>query len=97
MQTFTAVTDESLAATITRAKSRVVLVTPGVSEIVAQAIDALTATPVQPKVVVILDPDEDAYRVGYGDPKGIELLRTLVERPNITFRGGQYLLDEMDL
>jgi len=86
MQTFTAVTDESLAATITRAKSRVVLVTPGVSEVVAQAIGALTAAPDQPKVVVILDPDEDAYRVGYGDLKGIELLRTLVERPSITLR-----------
>jgi hypothetical protein len=86
MQTFTAVTDEILAATITRARSRVVLVIPGVSEIVAQAIDALTAVPDRPKVVVILDPDEDAYRVGYGDLKGIELLRALVERSTVTVR-----------
>lgn len=86
MQTFTAVTDECLAATIKQARSRVVLVTPGVSEVVAQAIEALTAVPDRPKVVVILDPDEDAYRVGYGDLKGIERLRTLVERPSITLR-----------
>lgn len=85
MKTSTAVTDEALANTISCARSRVVLVTPGVSEVVALAIKALTAVPDRPtKVVVILDPDEDAYRVGYGDLKGIELLRTLVERPSIT-------------
>lgn len=86
MQTFTAVTDESLARAIGQARSRVVLVTPGVSEVVSRAIDALTAAPDRPKVVLILDPDEDAYRVGYGDQKGVELLRTLAERPNITLR-----------
>jgi hypothetical protein len=86
VQTFTAVTDESLASTIRQARSRVVLVTPGVSEVVARAIDALTAAPHTPKAVLILDPDEDSYRVGYGDQKGIELLRTLVGRPNVTLR-----------
>lgn len=86
MQTFTAVTDERLAATIRQARSRVVLVTPGISEVVALAIEALTVVLDRPKVVVILDPDEDAYRVGYGDLKGIERLRTLVERPSITLR-----------
>lgn len=49
MQTFTAATDESLASTIQQAKSRVVLVTPGVSEVVAQAIGALTAVPTLPR------------------------------------------------
>jgi hypothetical protein len=42
--------------------------------------------PDRPKVVAILDPDEDAYRVGHGDPKGIELLLTLVERSSIALR-----------
>ena len=42
MQTFTAVTDQSLADIIARARSRVVMVTPGLTEVVADAINTLT-------------------------------------------------------
>lgn len=55
MRTSTAVRDESLASTIKQARSRVVLVTPGVSEVVARAIDTLTAAPQAPKAALIPD------------------------------------------
>jgi hypothetical protein len=86
MNTFMAVTDVTLADTISQAKSRVVLVAPALTETVARAIDGLAK--VQPKVpiVIILDPDEDAYRVGYGDQTGVQLLRDLVQRSNVTVR-----------
>lgn len=86
MKTFTAVTDETVAQTIDASRSRLVLVTPGLSEVVAKAVDQLAATRGEAQVALILDPDEDAYRVGYGDRKGAELLKTLVQRPNVTVR-----------
>jgi len=86
MQTFTAVTDQALADTIARARSRVILVAPGLAEVVAKAIGTLTSTQPGPQITLILDPDEDAYRVGYGDPKGAALLAELVQRPNVTVR-----------
>jgi hypothetical protein len=86
MQTFTAVTDQALADTIAGARSRVVLVAPGLTEVVAKAIGTLTTTQPGPQITLILDPDEDAYRVGYGDPKGAALLAELAQRPNVTVR-----------
>jgi hypothetical protein len=86
MQTFTAVTDQALADTITGARSRVVLVTPGLAEVVAEAIATLSGAQPASQIALILDPDEDAYRVGYGDPKGAALLAELVQRPNVTVR-----------
>jgi hypothetical protein len=89
MQTFTAVTDQSLADIIARARSRVVMVAPGLPEVVADAISTLTAidnAQPRPQITLILDPGEDAYRVGYGDPKGAALLAELVQCQNVTLR-----------
>ncbi|WP_295885532.1 hypothetical protein [uncultured Thiohalocapsa sp.] len=86
MQTFTAVTDQALADTIAGARSRVVLVAPGLAGVVAEASSTLTDPQPGPQITLILDPDEDAYRVGYGDPKGAALLAELVQRPNVTVR-----------
>jgi len=62
MQTFTAVTDQALANTIARARSRLVLVAPGLAEVVASAISTLTGAQPAQQISLILDPDEDAYR-----------------------------------
>jgi hypothetical protein len=86
MKTFAAVTDASVAQAIGEARSRLVLVTPALSERVAKAVDELAQTRPQAQIALILDPDEDAYRVGYGDRKGAELLANLVQRPNVTVR-----------
>jgi len=86
MKTFTAVTDQTVAEIIDQARARVVLVTPGLSEVVASAIDGLGKAKDNVQIVLILGTDEDAYRVGYGDQKGAELLRTLVQCPNVTVR-----------
>ncbi len=76
MQTSTAVTDQALADNhrIAHARSRVILVAPGLAEVVPNAITTLTGAQPAPQITLILDPDEDAYRVGYGDPKGAALL-----------------------
>ena len=86
MQTFTAVTDQCLADIIARARSRVVMVAPGLPEVVANAIYTLTDPQPGPQITLILDPGEDAYRVGYGDPKGAALLAELVQCQNVTLR-----------
>jgi hypothetical protein len=62
------------------------MVAPGLPEVVADAINTLTDAQPGPQITLILDPGEDAYRVGYGDPKGATLLAALAQRPNVTLR-----------
>jgi hypothetical protein len=57
MQTCTAVTDQALADSIARARSRVVLVAPGLTEVVAGAIGTLSRAQPAPQVTPILNPD----------------------------------------
>lgn len=73
METFASVDDTFLASAIDGARSRVVYVAPGIGAASAAAIvramkrDSVTLT-------IILDSDEDAYRIGYGDPQALEVL-----------------------
>ena len=84
MNTFTTVTDETLVERIASARERVVFVSPGVTEGVANALTRAHCNAVA--TTVILDSGEDAYRVGFGDLKGITALHDFVEKHRIPLR-----------
>jgi hypothetical protein len=67
MRTFIAVNDELVSRRIGAASSRVVFVAPAVSLVVAKALGGCFRKAGSVSVTVVLDPDEDAYRIGYGD------------------------------
>lgn len=73
METFQAINDEALASIIRRAVKRVVYVSPGVGQATTEAlVDAIKLGRVA--VTVIIDADEDACRIGYGDHKALAAL-----------------------
>lgn len=74
MNTFQEVNDSTLIKLINNAQQRVVFVAPGVHQTVANAIGRRLAEIDRLQVTVIIDPDEDVCRIGYGDAKGLELL-----------------------
>lgn len=103
MSTFCAVDDAALIQMIQGARKRIVFITPGVHEPVAKAlgerfneIDGLDVT-------VVLDPDEDVCRIGYGDAKGLELVNEHAKNNGFWLRSqpglrvGVLLTDEQTL
>ena len=89
MNTFVAVDDNALAQRIGSANRRVVLVAPGVSSGVAEALGQCFAKPSDISVTVVLDSDDEAYRIGYGDREGLECLQDLVTKYRIAVRSQQ--------
>ncbi len=74
MTVFHPVTEDWLASRIRGASRRLVFVAPAVSEKVVRALnDLLSRGHVDPTIV--LAGDEDAYRVGLGDPEGLRALQ----------------------
>jgi len=80
MSTFQEVNDASLIKLIGEAQQRVVFVAPGVHQTVAEALGQRLAEVDQLQVTVVIDPDEDVCRIGYGDAKGLELLSSYADR-----------------
>jgi hypothetical protein len=77
-RTFTNVDDGVLARLISQASQRVVFVAPGLREPVGMALaSALRRLPGQ--VTVVLDVDAEVCRLGYGDEKGLELIKREAE------------------
>lgn len=66
-----------LIARITDAIDRVVFVAPAVSLRVAEALGKTFRRAGGVSVTVILDPDQEPYRLGYGDPEGLARLQEL--------------------
>ena len=93
---FQTVTGATLSKHITAAKERVVFVAPGVTEDVSKA---LVAAHRRVCVTAILDLNEDAYRIGFGDVAGLCHLRKhqstmrLRQRPGV--RLGLLIADEV--
>ena len=75
MSTFQEVNDSSLIKLIGNAQQRVVFVAPGVHQAVAEALGKRLAEIDRLQVTVVIDPDEDVCRIGYGDAQGLELLK----------------------
>jgi hypothetical protein len=85
MTTFRAVTDETLVAQIASARRRLVFVAPGVTTGVALALETACGRD-SLAVTIILDSDEDAYRVGFGDPDGLAKLHLFAKNHSVPLR-----------
>ncbi len=79
MSTFQEVNDASLIHFISKARQRIVFVAPGVHQPVAEALGKRLCEIDHLQVTVVIDPDEDVCRIGYGDAKGLELLSGYAE------------------
>ena len=74
-RTFATATDASLIALSEGAKARLAVIAPGLTTTVAKALAArMKESPTLP-LTVILDADAEVYRMGYGDPAALEILR----------------------
>jgi hypothetical protein len=97
MNMFQTVTASTLSEHIRAAKERVVFVAPGAAEYVATAL--VEANREQVSVTVVLDNSEDAYRIGFGDVNGLEILRkhesTIRLRQSPGVRLGLLIADEV--
>lgn len=103
MSTFQEVNDATLIKLISQAKQRVVFVAPGVHQPVAEALGKRLAEVDRLQVTVVIDPDEDVCRIGYGDAKGLELLSAYATRQSFALmaqpglRVGVLLVDDVTL
>jgi hypothetical protein len=74
-RTFTTATDDSLIALIQGARTRLALIAPALTTPVADALAARMADLPALSLTVILDADAEVYRMGYGDPEALEIIR----------------------
>ena len=85
MQTFAAVDDAFLRTAIDRATTRVVYVAPGVG--IGSAVGLVSAMSRDNiSLTIILDSDEDAYRIGYGEPIALEELHAAAAQQSFPLR-----------
>ncbi|EMM6685210.1 hypothetical protein ACJJBP_24605 [Pseudomonas aeruginosa] len=103
MSTFQEVNDASLIKLIGKAQQRVVFVAPGVHQAVAEALGKRLVEIDRLQLTVVIDPDEDVCRIGYGDAKGLELLSSYADRQSFALmaqpglRVGVLLVDDVTL
>lgn len=74
-RTFTTATDASLIAMIEGARSKLVVIAPGLTIAVAKALAVRMKDLPILSLTVILDADAEVYRMGYGDPEALEIIR----------------------
>jgi hypothetical protein len=76
MKTFASLNSETMSSAIELAGSRIVYVAPGISEQVAQSIIRIATTEASSeiKIEIVVDPDPDVLRFGYGHINAIEML-----------------------
>jgi hypothetical protein len=86
MATFIAVNDLELSNRIGRARNRIVFIAPGISAKVAGSIGNRFQDVEKLDVTIVLDPDEDVCRIGYGDIQGLELLQRLAVKSQLALR-----------
>lgn len=68
---FKAITANSMAESVKRADHRVIVTAPALREVTSAAIVAAHRRLGREKVVVIVDCDEEVFRLGYGDTQGL--------------------------
>lgn len=74
-RTFTTATDDSLITLIKGATNRLAVIAPGLTTPVAKALAARMADLPSLSLTVVLDADAEVYRMGYGDPEALEIIR----------------------
>lgn len=103
MNTFCEVNDASMIDLISRALNRIVLIAPGVSTHVATALGESFNDVERISITVIIDPDEDVCRLGYGDADGLKQLYAFSQKTGFALmaqpglRLGILLVDDLTL
>lgn len=86
MKTFVPVDDTALIGLIQAAKQRIVFIAPGVTLSVAEALGKRLEHMDQINITVVLDSDEEVFRVGYGEMTALEFLHKLANRQGFSLR-----------
>ena len=86
MAVFQSVQDEDLVHSIESATSRVVFFAPGVSEVVSKALITCMQDGTVGQVMMVLDGDEEACRLGYCDAPSLEKLFAAAKQYDIPLR-----------
>lgn len=74
-RTFTTATDDSLISLIKDARHRIAFIAPALTTPVAQALATRIGNLPALSLTIILDADAEVYRMGYGDPEALEIVR----------------------
>lgn len=82
----TVVTDATVAALISGASRRLVVLAPAITKEVAEAVYERASVMATGTITVILDSDPETYRLGYGDLDGLALLQQAGEEYGLTLR-----------
>lgn len=86
MPVFQSVQDEDLIRGIQSATTRVVFFAPGVSEVVSKALIACMQVGRVKQIMLVLDGDEEACRLGYCDAPSLEKLFAAAQQSNIPLK-----------
>jgi len=86
MKTFVPVDDAALMGLIQAAKQRIVFIAPGMTLPVAKALGHRIEDMDQLNITLVLDSDEEVFRIGYGDMAALEYLHTLANRQGFSLR-----------
>lgn len=86
MSTFTVVNDETLLVAIRAARKKLVLVAPGISKTIAEALGKRFKELGRLSITVILDVDPEVCRLGYGEIEGLQKIKELADENLLELR-----------
>lgn len=89
MQVFRSIQDDDVVASIGRAKKRLVYVAPGVSAVITKALSRSIEAKATGQIMIVLDADEEACRLGYCDAPSLEALMATASKFSIPIRHQQ--------
>lgn len=85
-RTFTVATDEAVISMIQSAKRRLIVIAPGLSGTVADALAARFDDLDDLDVRVIVDADAEVYRLGFGEREALEVIRVAASKNLLDLR-----------
>lgn len=85
-RTFTVVNDTVLIESINAARRKIVYVAPGISQRVADALGKRFKELERLSITLIIDVDPEVYRMGYGDPEGLEMIKEFADKHLLELR-----------
>lgn len=85
-RTFTVANDAAVISLIESAKNRLVIIGPAFSEAVAAALTKRFGDLGQLDIRVVMDADAEVYRLGFGEPKALSLIREAAAKSFLDLR-----------
>jgi len=86
MSVFTSIQDDDLVRSIAKATTRLVYMAPGVSQVVAGAIEKQFQGQRLKQIAIVIDGDEECCRLGYCDAGALDSLNTAAQLHDIALR-----------